>query len=517
MKQKMDTTPWRQPLWWMAGLLGLISLVYFPVIAALVPEWLESEEYSHGLILPLVAVYLLWTERSQYFSAPYQPSNVGVLLLLFAQFLYFAAVFADIDTAQRYALLLSLLAIPLSCGGVQFARRYGFIFIILFLSIPLPYLLNKILTTKMQLISTDLGVWFIRQIGLSVYQEGNIIDLGHFKMLVAEACAGLRYMYPLFGIAVLVAYFFKSTWWQKIVICLLSIPITIFMNSLRIALTGLIIKHFGQAAAEGFLHDFEGWVVFMAALLVLLGCVWLMTLFPPRLGSFVSRIQPGQYTTGQLTAIPLYTRIHPALVMSACLLVGVGAVTHMISPQAKTVIPERQSFVHFPLSIGERRLRASTLSREVLDVLKADDYFVGDYYKASASPLNLYIAYYEAQRDGSALHSPRACLPGGGWEIVSFTEVSIEGTVEKLNRALIRKGQQQMLVYYWIKQQSRTYANEFVARASLMVSAALTGRSDGALIRVIAPITDGDVHAAEQEITAFIRQIEPKLSAYLPD
>ena len=105
----------------------------------------------------------------------------------------------------------------------------------------------------------------MRLFGVSVYLEGNVIDLGVYKLQVAEACDGLRYLFPLMTIGFLIAYFFKATFWKRALLFLSSIPITILMNSFRVGTIGVMVEHWGVRMAEGFLHEFQGWMVFMAS------------------------------------------------------------------------------------------------------------------------------------------------------------------------------------------------------------------------------------------------------------
>src|ERR1039457_5061617 len=137
--------------------------------------------------------------------------------------------------------------------------------------VPLPEFLYQNVSAELQLLSSEIGVWFIRLFGISVYLEGNVIDLGAYRLQVAEACSGLRYLFPLMIIGFLVAYFFKTAFWKRALLFLSSIPITILMNSLRIGAIWLMVEHWGESMEEVSVHEFQGWVVFMAsgALLVL--------------------------------------------------------------------------------------------------------------------------------------------------------------------------------------------------------------------------------------------------------
>ena len=146
----------------------------------------------------------------------------------------------------------------------------------LFFTIPLPKFLYNNLSSQLQLISSEIGVWFIRLFDISVYLEGNVIDLGNYKLQVVEACSGLRYLFPLMTLGFIAAYFFKGAFWKRAIIFLSSIPITVLMNSLRIGMIGVTVEYWGVAAAEGLLHDFEGWVVFMACTAVLVLEMWVL-------------------------------------------------------------------------------------------------------------------------------------------------------------------------------------------------------------------------------------------------
>ena len=105
--------------------------------------------------------------------------------------------------------------------------------------------------------------------GISVYLEGNVIDLGSYKLQVVEACSGLRYLFPLVSLSFIAAYIYHGAFWKKAIIFLSSIPITVLMNSFRIGVIGVLVEYGGPGQAEGFLHDFEGWIIFMACIAIL--------------------------------------------------------------------------------------------------------------------------------------------------------------------------------------------------------------------------------------------------------
>src|SRR5262249_17017045 len=138
------------------------------------------------------------------------------------------------------------------------------------------YFIDSQLSWRLQLISSELGGLFIRLFGVPVYLTGNIIDLGTYKLQVAEACSGLRYLYPLLGLGFPAAYLFQAPHWQRALVFLSTIPITIVMNSFRIGMVGVLVDRWGMAMADDVLHFFEGWVIFLACAAILAGEIYLL-------------------------------------------------------------------------------------------------------------------------------------------------------------------------------------------------------------------------------------------------
>jgi EpsI family protein len=125
------------------------------------------------------------------------------------------------------------------------------------------------------------------------------------------------------------------------------------------------------------------------------------------------------------------------------------------------------------------------------------------------------VAYYSSQRKGTSPHSPRVCIPGGGWEIASLERQNVNGL--PVNRVIIRKELSSQLVYYWFEERGIPVANEYVKKWMLFRDAFQINRTDGALVRVTTPIFDTEsIKDAEQRAQNFIRSARPKLVDFLP-
>ena len=260
----------------------LIALVGFGSgLSEVVVRWIRQDEYSHGFLIPLISAWLLWSRRDVLTASIGQPTWMGPALVALSIFMHIVGELSALFILSQVGFVVALVGIVLSAGGYSLLKVTLTPILFLLFAIPLPYFIESVLTWRLQLISSELGVAVIRLFQIPVYLEGNVIDLGYYKLQVVEACSGLRYLYPLLSLGFLAAYFFHAPFWQRAVVFLSAIPITILMNSLRIGLVGVLVNRWGTGAAEGLLHFFEGWTIFIASAGLLIGEMALLA----RLGS----------------------------------------------------------------------------------------------------------------------------------------------------------------------------------------------------------------------------------------
>jgi EpsI family protein len=175
------------------------------------------------------------------------------------------------------------------------------------------------------------------------------------------------------------------------------------------------------------------------------------------------------------------------------------------------------------MQLGEWRGRRDSLEAVYSDALKLDDYVLADYVGPPGKSVNLYIAYYNSQRKGEAVHSPRSCLPGGGWQLRDFdqrtlNDIKINGQPLHVNRTLIELGDQRQLVYYWFEQRGRIITNEFAVKWYLFWDALTRNRTDGALVRLITTLPPSSDEAdADRRLINLAGQVAPTLTRYIPN
>ena len=200
----------------------------------------------------------------------------GVLVVLFGLLMGLVGNFSNIPDIITYGFIFSIGGIVLILTGWRQGLRFWPGWLHLFFMLPLPNFIYWPLSIQLQFISSNIGVEFIYLLGIPVYLDGNIIDLGVYKLQVAEACNGLRYLFPLMSFGWLFAVLYNGPTWHRVVLFLSTIPITILMNSLRIGVIGVLVNKYGIGQAEGFLHFFEGWVIFVACIVMLFIEAWLL-------------------------------------------------------------------------------------------------------------------------------------------------------------------------------------------------------------------------------------------------
>jgi exosortase len=184
-------------------------------------------------------------------------------------------------TAMRVSFVLTLIGLQILLLGREVFRILAFPMLFLFFMVPLPQSFVNVVAFPLQLIAADFAVETLHLLHIPALREGNIIHLADTQLFVAEACAGLRSLMALGALAVVFAYFFRKNPIERVVIVASAIPIAIFVNAFRVALTGYLAHRMGAAAAQGLIHQTEGFFTFGLAFGLLLVEAWLLSLFWP--------------------------------------------------------------------------------------------------------------------------------------------------------------------------------------------------------------------------------------------
>ncbi len=253
-------------------LLGAFLLLYWNVFVWLFDDWELKGEYSHGMAIIPIAVYMAWERRRKLASLPLAPSASG-LVLIFGSLLLLAAGTLGAETfLTRTSIIGTVAGTIVFVYGWRHLRELAFPVAFLLLMIPIPAIIFNRVTIPLQLLASRAGELTLDALRIPVLREGNLIVLADVTLHVAEACSGIRSLMTLFTIGVIYGYFCEPRLWARLLLAVATVPIAIVANGLRVSGTGVAAHFYGPKAADGFFHTFSGLLVFVAAtaMLVLL-------------------------------------------------------------------------------------------------------------------------------------------------------------------------------------------------------------------------------------------------------
>jgi exosortase D (VPLPA-CTERM-specific) len=501
-------------------LIGLLLAgIYYSSYSFMI-SWWQRDDYNYCYLIPFVVMYLLMERRHYFFKLPSTPEWGGLIPVVLGLVLFWIGELGG----EYYSLYLSswLVVVGLIWMYMGWQRLKAILFPLFYLitMFPPPNFIYNNLSLKLKLISSRISVAIIQAVGMAAYREGNVIDLGFTKLQVVDACSGLRYLVPLVVLSLLVAYFYKDDWWKRIVLVLSAIPISILVNGLRIVSVALLYPIWGPKVAEGFFHDFSGWLIFMVSVGILLFETWILRkvgkpyVIPADKASDHSSRPEHNMVKNDLGFI------QPHFIV-AVLLLGITLVlSHTIEFREK--VPISKSFADFPVRVGEWIGQPEAMEQKFIDALDLSDYIIMNYRNPEGETVNFYVAYYESQRKGESIHSPESCLPGAGWVFQRSGTATLplfnhNPSEIKINRALMQNGGYRQLCYFWFPQRGRILTKLYQLKLYNFWDALTRHRTDGALVRLITPVGDVETAgAAEKRLQGFAREIVPVLDGFLP-
>ena len=300
------SVPAAKKLWQSIALSFAIIFTYATVLAKLVHDWWTDENYSHGLLIPLIIGYILWIQRDKLAQIKVKPwellGGAAVVMGLFG--LWAGVAGAELYT-QRISLILLLAGMVVYFWGLPLLRFLLVPFALLFLAMPIPAIIFNKIAFPLQLFASRCAVWSMSMLGIPVLRQGNIIELKPLnsfttkKLEVVEACSGIRSLMTLLTLAVVFAYFthspsengpksgkrfgfLKDYWfWRATIIVISAVPIAILTNAFRVSGTGVLAHYYGTEVADGFFHSFSGWAIYIVAFILLFGIGILLDRFKP--------------------------------------------------------------------------------------------------------------------------------------------------------------------------------------------------------------------------------------------
>jgi exosortase D (VPLPA-CTERM-specific) len=503
--------------WQGATLLLLVGWLYALILARLFLQWIGDPNFQHGIFVPLFAFFILWQDRRKLQAIASAPSWSGLPIIVLSLLLLVLGDLGAENFSSRVSLLILLAGLTILFRGWKFFRAISFAWAFLILMIPIPALILQRITFPLQLLAAKLATVLLELVNVPVLRQGNMIALAAMPLDVAEACSGIRSLLTLVTLAIIYGYLLESRIWVRVVLALSAVPIAVAANSFRIFGTGLAVQYWDPDKAEGFYHSFSGWLIFVAALIMFFAL--------HRVISLIWKSNPAAPPDPANRPAPSSDQIHVEYGAARFGIVVGLLLTTALALQAhphSEYFPPRAHLSSLPAQIDAWTGTDDPLDRQTLDILGAGDFLVRDYENTSQLQpgINLYIAYFPTQRAGDTPHSPSHCLPGAGWVPTSREVVPIarpDGSSFPVNRYVVSKSGDRELVLYWFQAHGRAVANEYWAKYYLVSDSIRMNRSDGALVRLMTPMLDGESpEAAQARMMKLGSQLLPLLDNYIP-
>jgi exosortase len=275
-------TPRRElPLAAILWYLALLIVLFLPVLIPMVSEWVSDEDMGYALFVPVVAGYVVWLDRERILAAPVKPCWPAMALVVWGFCQMLLGFLGALSFVSRTAFLVAAVGVVWTIAGTAVLRTLVFPLILLLFMIRIPLYVYQQITLPLQSLATQVATARLEFLGIPVMRDGNVLVLADRRLEVVEACSGIRSLLSLTFLSVAYGRLFETRVWVRIALLVSTVPIAIACNAARVTLTG-VLTQYKPEIAEGAYHMFEGWVIFMFELVVLLGFHRLLVRFGRR-------------------------------------------------------------------------------------------------------------------------------------------------------------------------------------------------------------------------------------------
>ncbi|HXG83359.1 MAG TPA: EpsI family protein [Pyrinomonadaceae bacterium] len=523
----------RQP----ALIAAALAFLYANVLAKLVFDWWTDENYSHGLLVPFVIGFIVWTEFDEIKKLKSAGHiRFGGALVLFALAVFLGGTLGAELFIQRISLVVMLAGIIIYFFGARILKSLAVPFLLLLLAIPIPQIIFNKIAFPLQIWASQAAVWGIRLFEVPTVRKGNVFEIlprGATQVLsleVVEACSGIRSLMTLMTLALVLAYFTRvkrdsgenkksgflknPDFWRTAILMLSAIPIAVLTNAARVSATGVLTYYYGRQATESAWHDVSGWLVYLVALglLILTNFVLQKAL---KVRSSESEVRSRELENLQ----PATSNLQPLYSLLAVLIIG-GAFINWFQQRGEAEV-YREPLSNIPAKLGEWRQKGDEIrfDPQTESVLRTTDYTMREYFLPGGRIANLYVGYYASQRSGATYHSPQNCLPGAGWVMNQPNLIRIKTASGKsftANKFVIENGVYKEILIYWYQGRGRAEASEYRDKINTVWDSVLRRRSDGSMVRVMTSVGNSETEATNAAID-LAAQAADRLSDFVPE
>ncbi len=261
----------RKNILYIALLFFAFIFLYGKIFVGLIKVWSENDNYSHGFFIPFISIYMIYTIRQELLKIPLSPKNWGLLFLVAGLVQLILGVTGSEFFLQRTSMIPVLLGEVIFLCGWMYAKKILVPICYLIFMIPLPAIIWNKIAFPLQLFSSNLTEKVVHAMNIPIYREGNVLHLAQTTLEVVDACSGLRSLTTMFALSAAIAWFADYSLPRKWLLFFMAVPIALLANIIRLSATAILASKYGASVAQGFLHEFSGFVTFFLGLVMLIG------------------------------------------------------------------------------------------------------------------------------------------------------------------------------------------------------------------------------------------------------
>ena len=275
-----------RPFGWQGLLLvAVLGVLYAPVVKLLVYQWYNDADYSHGFLVPILSAYLIWARRDKLRQVVKRPSAWGMIVVLGSLGLLFLGSLGAELSLARVSLLGTICGLIIYFSGWPVLRAMTFPMAFLLFAIPIPVVVYNEIVFPLQFLASRFATRVLEMLNLfPIMREGNVLVLPHMSLEVVEACSGIRSLMSLLALAAGYGYVVERSLVVRWLLVFAMVPLAIVSNGTRVMITAIMANYIGPKAAEGFMHEFSGWVIFVVATILFLALHSFITMVRKKLG-----------------------------------------------------------------------------------------------------------------------------------------------------------------------------------------------------------------------------------------
>ena len=485
------------------------AFLYLPVFRAFVETWWSRDDYSHGFLIPLISLYLVWYRREKLRYIQLQPAlTAGVLVMITAAAMFLLGDAGGVITLQQLSLVVMIAGLTLCFWGVECLKAVGFPLAYLLFMIPIADEVINPLHWTFQLVTAKMGVSILHLLGFTALLEGQYIFLPAITLEVAKACSGISYLISIIAIGIPLAYVTQRTVWRRLALVVSAVVIGVIANWMRVAMIG-VWAYYGGAVLHGPFHLFQALFVAQIGFVALFVGAWLLsrTASPqPHLNSPGVHLGSPNIPLEERGPRDQYGPSEWSWIVAFGILLGFAA---NLTVMERGPVPLRTGFSVFPLSIGSWRGHVADLDNAVFRVQGADHELLRTYRSPSGDEIELYVAYFESQSHSKELVSYKTARLHKNAAVL---EIPLgRENIARVNQIRLGEKRGESRALFWYDLNGRIVADRYQAKLLTTMDALLHRRTNGAFVLIS---SNEDLSWTAER--TFIQNLIPVFHRYFP-